>query len=407
MAQNPPDQNLDLDRDSSAAAHGGAASNSSRGPERIPELDGLRGLAIFLVILYHYVALVPHGASGTWPSRMGTILGQGATGVDLFFVLSGFLIGGILLKTKTSPRYYKTFYLRRFHRIFPLYYGWILLFSLIVMVAGKLGGTFGAEFRTAIPYWAYFIFIQNYFFGSTPVQAVWLVQTWSLAVEEQFYLISPPLVRNLSRAWLVRLLLAVVAFAFLFRLFLVLRFNSGGDNWGIFASYFWTPSRADDLALGVLAALAWATPQTRQRLQENIGRMYLFLYACAGSLLLMLFWLVKPNSHVEAILGRPVYGLFYVSLLIICLADNQGTLAGLLRWRPLRELGRVSYCVYMIHDAVNWLTFRIVRHSEPRFDSVPAMALAVAALVSTLALAELSWRYFEHPLIRRGHRYSY
>jgi peptidoglycan/LPS O-acetylase OafA/YrhL len=407
LAQNPPDQNFDLERGSVSIAHGVASSSAFRGQERIPELDGLRGLAIFLVILYHYVSVVPHGTSHTWPSRIGTILGQGATGVDLFFVLSGFLIGGILLDSRSSPRYYKTFYLRRFHRIIPLYYSWILLFGLAMMVARKLGGVVGAEFRTAIPYWAYFIFIQNYLFGSTPVQALWLVQTWSLAVEEQFYLISPPLVRNLSKPRLVKLLLAIVAFAFLLRLFLATWFGPNHDNWGILASYFWAPSRSDDLALGVLTAVAWTTPQARQGLQENIHRIYLFLCASAASLLLMLFWMVKPNSYVAATLGRPVYGLFFVSLLIVSLADRQGKLVGLFRWRPLRELGRVSYCVYIIHGAVDWLVFRIVWHAGPRFDSVPSIALSSVAFVSTLALAEVSWRYFEHPLIRRGHRYSY
>lgn len=198
MTQNTPGQNSALNHDSPTSPHDATSSDASRGQERIPELDGLRGLAIFLVILYHYVAMAPHGTSHTWPARIGTILGQGATGVDLFFVLSGFLIGGILLKTKTSPRYYKAFYLQRFHRIFPLYYGWILLFGVAMMVARKLGGTSGGEFRIAIPYWVYFIFIQNYFFGSTAVPGAWLVHTWSLVVEEQFYLISPPLVRNLQ-----------------------------------------------------------------------------------------------------------------------------------------------------------------------------------------------------------------
>lgn len=115
----------------------------------------------------------------------------------------------------------------------------------------------------------------------------------------------------------------------------------------------------------MLAAVAWSTPQTRQWLQENIRRIYVTLCACAGSLLLMLFWLVKPKSYVEARLGRPAYGLLFVSLLLVCLADKQGKRAGVLRWRPLRELGRVSYCVYIVHDAVDWLAFRIFRHSEP------------------------------------------
>src|SRR5260370_41957192 len=98
---------------------------------RIPELDGLRGFAIFLVILYHYISIVPHGHPHSLSSTAGNALGLGASGVDLFFILSGFLIGGILLDSKNSPHYYQTFYLRRFHRIIPLYYSWIILFAII------------------------------------------------------------------------------------------------------------------------------------------------------------------------------------------------------------------------------------------------------------------------------------
>jgi len=95
--------------------------DSNAGSERILELGGLRGLAIFLVVLSHYVTSVPHGRSHSLVEMIGTALGLGASGVDLFFILSGFLIGGILLDSRQSPNYYRTFYLRRFHRIFPLY----------------------------------------------------------------------------------------------------------------------------------------------------------------------------------------------------------------------------------------------------------------------------------------------
>src|SRR5579862_9159975 len=132
------------------------------GGKRIPELDGLRGLAIFLVILSHYIGDAPHGVPHSWQSRIGAFLGQGAVGVDLFFVLSGFLIGGILLNSRTSSRYYKTFYLRRFHRIIPLYYGWLLLFGLLWLIERSWGGPAGAAFTTK-QYWAHFLFIQNYF----------------------------------------------------------------------------------------------------------------------------------------------------------------------------------------------------------------------------------------------------
>ncbi len=389
-----------------AAPLAGSASGL-RESSRIPELDGLRGLAIFLVILYHYISVAPHGASHTWPSRIGTILGQGATGVDLFFVLSGFLIGGILLSTRESPRYYKTFYLRRFHRIIPLYYGWILLFGLLWLIARKWGGSAGADFRTLTPYWAYFLFIQNYFFGSTAVQAYWLIPTWSLAVEEQFYLLSPPLVKNLSVGRLAKLLIGVVGLSLLFRLTMSIALGPQHGYSGFFASYFWTPSRADDLALGVLVAIAWSTPQINRWIKQNVRFFYISFGAFAAALLVMLYWLVKPTSFVGATFGRTSYGLLFASLLVILLADRESLLANIFRWRPLRELGRISYCVYIIHGAVIWTLFRFMRHGEPRFDSWPAIGVSALAFVLTLGLAELSWGFFEHPLIRRGHRYSY
>jgi len=337
-----PNSNLAPKAGTELADRGHNPSPSFRNSERIPELDGLRGLAIFMVILYHYIGYPPHGASHTWPSRIGTILGQGATGVDLFFVLSGFLIGGILLGTRESPRYYRTFYLRRFHRIIPLYYGWILLFGFLWLVARKWGGPAGADFSTVTPYWAYFLFLQNYFFGSTAVQAYWLIPTWSLAVEEQFYLLAPPLIRNLSKGRLATLLAAVVVLSLALRIYLSIAFGPHHGDWGIFAAYFWTPSRADDLALGVLAAIVWSYPQAKQWIQQNVKYFYALLCMFAAALLVMLYWLVNPSSLVSATYGRSIYGLLFVSLLLVLLADRTSPLATVFRWSPLRELGKIS-----------------------------------------------------------------
>jgi peptidoglycan/LPS O-acetylase OafA/YrhL len=397
---------------SSQAGAGSADTSPNPSPafrisERIPELDGLRGLAIFLVILYHYIGDPPHGTSHSLLSRMGTILGQGATGVDLFFVLSGFLIGGILLSTRESTRYYRTFYLRRFHRIIPLYYGWILLFGLLWVGVRNWGGSSSADFRTVTPYWVYFLFLQNYFLGSTAVQAYWLVPTWSLAVEEQFYLLAPPLVKNLTRGGLVKLFAGVVVLSLAFRVYMSIAFGPQHGNWGLFAAYFWTPSRADDLALGVLTAIVWSSPQAKLWIQQNVKYFYASLCLFMAALLAILYWLVMPSSFVAATFGRSIYGLLFVSLLVVLLADPKSLLACVFRWRPLRELGKISYCVYIIHGAVIWTLFKFILHSEPRFDSWPAIGTSVAAFFVVIALAELSWHYFEHPLIRRGHKYSY
>jgi peptidoglycan/LPS O-acetylase OafA/YrhL len=375
--------------------------------KRIPELDGLRGLAIFVVILDHYIGNVPHGTSHRLSSEIGTLLGQGSTGVDLFFVLSGFLIGGILLDSMGSPHYYKTFYLRRFHRIIPIYYAWLLIFGLAWVISKKWSGVFGANFSTATPYWAYFLFLQNYFDGRGLIQGFWLIPTWSLAVEEQFYLVAPPLIRRVSTRRLVYLMLGVILFSFLLRLFLAITYGPDHDNWGIRAAYTWMPARADNLALGVLAAIAWRTESSKKWIESNVARFYTAFFACGVVLAVLMYWLAKPNSFTYVTVGEPLYGLFYVSLMAILLADRTSILAKAFRWSWLRELGKISYCVYLIHDAVHWAVFRWVGHMQPRFTNWSSIGLTLLAFVFSIVISEFSWHYFESPLIRRGHRYSY
>jgi peptidoglycan/LPS O-acetylase OafA/YrhL len=375
--------------------------------KRIPELDGLRGFAIFLVLLCHYVGGAPLGPRHSLSARIGEAMGLGALGVDLFFILSGFLIGGILLNSRSSPRYYRTFYLRRFFRIIPIYYSWLILFGVVMLAARRWGVAGGDEFKTLTPYWAYFIFIQNYFQRSTAIQIFWLGPLWSLAVEEQFYLLAPPVVRNLSLPSLVKILTGVLLFSLLLRLFLSSIYGADHDYWGINASTNWMFCRADDLALGMLVATLWVNPQSKRRLQERIGLSYAGFFSCSVTLLAMSYWLLKPDSFMTATLGRTVIGFFFVFLLIIPLTHTEGLLAKIFRWRPLRELGKVSYCVYIIHVAVNWALFRTLMHVEPRFDSWRAIGVVSLSLVVTLIIAELSWRFLENPLIHRGHRYLY
>lgn len=375
--------------------------------KRILELDGLRGLAIFLVILCHYIGSTPAGARHSLSARFAEVLGLGTVGVDLFFILSGFLIGGILLSSRLSPRYYRTFYLRRFFRIIPIYYLWLIIFGLVMFVARKWNFWGGPEFRTVIPYWAYFIFIQNYIQGATLIQAYWLGPLWSLAVEEQFYLIAPPVIRQLTPARLLKVLSGVLIFSLILRLFLASMYGADHDYWGINAATDWMPCRADDLALGMIVATLWANPQSKRRLQERINISYAGLCSCAVALLAAFYWIMKPDSFVTATVARTVIGFFFVFLLIIALTDKDGFLGQVFRWRPLRELGKVSYCVYIIHQAVNWTLHHSIFHADPRFDHLSAIGVSILSFAVTVFVAELSWRYFENPLIHQGHRYTY
>jgi peptidoglycan/LPS O-acetylase OafA/YrhL len=349
------------------------------------------------VIPCHYIADVPHGPWHTWISRAGSLCYVGQTGVDLFFILSGFLIGGILLDAKDSSSYYRTFYIRRFYRIMPLYYSWLLLLGLLWLVTPPSAG-----FRPPLPYWTYVLFIQNYIVNGPPLGA-WLGATWSLAIEEQFYLISPSLVRHLSVRRFTKLMVLVVVCALGLRLFLAMQFG----EWGLRVAYYWTPCRADELAIGVLAAIVWRNPDARQWIQGHLHYVWSALLVSSVLLLAMLRWLIAPNSFVLTTYGRSVFEVFYCCLMLIPLLDNTSWIAQICRWRLLREMGQVSYCVYIIHNEIDVLAHKIMRHDQARFDSWPAIGVTLVAFATTIIIAKFSWRFFENPLIRRGHAFKY
>ena len=149
-------------------------------PRYIPQFDALRGLAVSIVMLYHLHKDVP-------ALHLHTLFRHGWVGVDLFFVLSGFLITGILVESKDSPRYLRNFYARRILRIWPLYFALLLVcFLLIPWVKPESAR---ALKEACGPPFVYFLFLQNLF--PTYVGIGPLTITWSLAIEEQFYLFWP------------------------------------------------------------------------------------------------------------------------------------------------------------------------------------------------------------------------
>jgi len=194
--------------------------------ERISELDGLRGIAVLLVVAWHYLDV--------WHCWYFLPFRLGWSGVDLFFVLSGCLIGGILLDHRNRQSYFKPFYGRRVHRIFPLYYLWIAIFLL-------------GHLPTAKPRWCYLLFAQNLFQSPNVLwESPWIGHTWSLAVEEQFYLIAPLLIRFVPLAVLPWLGGFVLLAAPLCRFLMPASWPE--------AAYVMTPCRADALAMGVIVA---------------------------------------------------------------------------------------------------------------------------------------------------------
>ena len=208
-------------------------------------------MAILLVLLYHYITLAGSEAQGAPLSALQRVFAMGWAGVDLFFVLSGFLIGGILLDARESPGFFQTFYARRFFRIIPLYAVWVGMFFLLALLSFP---GFPAAIRDNPERWTdarfYVVFLQNSFriphavFGTA-----WLGGLWSLAVEEQFYLVIPMVVRFFPRRRLVEAMGLAVVLAPLTRMALRTYLPQHGA-----APYMLTVCRADALALGVLFA---------------------------------------------------------------------------------------------------------------------------------------------------------
>jgi peptidoglycan/LPS O-acetylase OafA/YrhL len=369
---------------------------------RVPELDGLRGLAILLVILCHYVGNADHAALGVWTHRTLSAFTVGWSGVDLFFVLSGFLIGGILLDARNTPHYFRAFYMRRVFRILPLYYAWTLLYGVLVLTALWLApDRTPLTVRDLLQVPLHLLFLQNIWIGMPPWPWIWFVVTWSLAVEEQFYLLVPLLIRFVSLRTLVPFLFALICVAPALR-FAIYRWSGNP-----FTASFPMPSRADALAWGILLAVAWRQPAFRAFLEGHrllLRMVLLFLFA---GVLTLLWWLAHPPGVVTLTIGISWLAVFYSCLLVVVLSQTSGRLAAFLRWPLFRSLGVVSYCVYILHDTFNQIAHRVLLHAAPQIYDFRGAGVTLLALLLTISVAALSWRFFEKPLIRRGHGYNY
>ena len=362
---------------------------------RIPELDGVRGLAILLVLVYHYVAIgIPGIVPYAWlASAIGT-LGLTWTGVDLFFVLSGFLVGGILYDGKNSESYYRTFYSRRIARIFPLYFMWIALFMVGLHFVGPHStSALKLVFNRIVPVWTFPFFLQNFWIAwQQKWGSYWMDTTWSLAVEEQFYLLLPLLVRNLNYRGITILAGSSILGAPVFRIILRL---SGNEYFGLYTLLF---SRADALGFGVLIALACRNKDVWEWLAARRRHLYAAFLLLGCGLGLML----KYQRYVYT-LGLTWIAAFYAVLLMLTVV-NPGRIEKTFFGNPvLVKLGTVSYAVYIFHHGINRLLHFAFLGERANVSNFLWLSVTLLSLVIVLSLAALSWRYLEAPLIRRAH----
>jgi peptidoglycan/LPS O-acetylase OafA/YrhL len=372
--------------------------------DRIPELDGLRGIAIGLVLIWHYLFLLAHVAPRTVLSYALASFRLSWTGVDLFFVLSGFLICGILLDASASVSYFKVFYARRFFRIIPIYV--VCLggaFALSRVIHAGIADRFAWMATDALPWPPYLVFLQNFSMAlRNSLGAFGLGATWSLAVEEQFYLTLPSLVRFLTTRRLVIVLVLGIATAPVLRVVLHAIWPEHSTAWFVL-----TPCRADALLLGALAAVGLREPSCRDWLLRKRLILKLCVVALLAGMGILTMRAPHPDNFLMLSVGFTWQAMFYLSVLVYAVLFTDSYMSRCLRWKWLAWLGSIAYATYLLHQFVLGGIFGAVWSRPPVITNLAELAATLLALVLTLTICHFSWKYFEKPLVRLGHRWNY
>jgi peptidoglycan/LPS O-acetylase OafA/YrhL len=255
----------------------------------------------------------------------------------------------------------------------------------------------------------YFLFSQN--FTTTYIGSLCLSPLWTLAVEEHFYLLAPVFVRRLTKRQFLTGVFALIAAAPLVRFLFYLHFHADPQwTWDgvVLPLDTWTFCRMDSLALGVGLAIAWETKRGRDFIKSHIRHFHIGLALFVALTAVSEYIQMKHIQSLYAAqqsLADTVLSLSSLCLIIIALADPKSWISSVLRWSWLRRLGRVGYCFYLIHWGVYWAMLRFAFHSELGRNLYLELALAPVCFAITWSLAELSWRWFEFPIIQFGRRY--
>jgi peptidoglycan/LPS O-acetylase OafA/YrhL len=369
--------------------------------DRIPSLDGVRGIAILLVVVFHSL-LVNEDAMPAQP--VYAVAASGWSGVNLFFVLSGFLITGILLDAPRTRRGLRNFYARRALRILPLYYATLLVFFYALPRDVHPSLAWHDERQLL-----YFAYVQNW---SIAARGAWpetpnLNHLWSLNIEEQFYLVWPLLVYWLGRRRLAWLCAALVAGCLALRAALF----TAGTAW--VAIYVMTITRLDDLAVGGAIACLARGPRG---LAPLLPAARVIGIACLATVIgaMVVRGAFELSDDWTVTLGFSVASLGFGSALVGALSARPGgPVDRLLSCAPLRTLGKYSYCIYVVHLPI------VVSLAVPPgfghlalfgYTAMPSTAayfvhLAVAIALS-LAVAFASWYLLELPFLRLKRRFA-
>jgi peptidoglycan/LPS O-acetylase OafA/YrhL len=339
----------------------------STAEHHILALDGLRGVAVISVFVFHSL--------GPLITPAGPIAYMGWLGVDLFFVLSGFLITSILLRVRGADDYYRVFYARRALRILPLYY--------LALALSLLTTRDHYTFRAQIWFW---LNLSNLATAFNPMLIPWVSHYWSLAVEEQFYLIWPAVVRRVSPFALFNTCIFVIVSLLVVRN--IPAVEAVTLRWSDLL-YRLTPFRVDALCGGALLATAvyrW----------PDIAKLRNPLRIASITSAALFLWLAHFNLLPQ--FGYTVVILGFTSL--IGLALYPGIISRFLSLPALITTGRYSYCIYLIHPILIMHGSHLYRWLPMGRWRIPsAIAAACIEFLIVFGVAALSYRFIESPIL--------
>ncbi|MBI5290043.1 MAG: acyltransferase [Chloroflexi bacterium] len=386
---------------------GASPARADPGGSHLPALDGLRGVAVLMVMFFHFVLVtrLHYGLEGTTAGAEGVIdwiADGGWAGVELFFVLSGFLITGILLRARETPSgYFRNFYARRALRIFPLYYATLFFIIVLLPLLATISSDEFARLQSLqLWHWTYtmnlWITATN---GAGDTDVFATGHFWSLSVEEQFYLVWPAVVYVCGRRWLIPACIAIVIVSPL------LRFAALAAGADPFVGYTFTPLRLDALAMGALLAAGLGDERSAARLRRHAPAAALLSLASLAAVV----WWKGDLIHVDPRMltfGLPALAALSASLILLATKASGGAVRSIAEWAPLRAAGRYSYALYILHWPIaTWLVTVV---DVPGLNDAHLAGRMLFVLVAggvSMVCAWLSWHLFEQHFLRLKDRF--
>jgi len=379
----------------------------------IAELDGLRGIACLSIVVSHCIgAIIESTGVLLWPEAIWLTLQYFFWGgVDLFFVLSGFLIGGILIDHRGAQNFFAAFWTRRAARILPVLFIVVAAYGLLLALRPYIGASFLDLWLLKEPAYSplwYLTFTQTIPMTMSGWGPQWLAVSWSLAIEEQFYLFFPFLVVLLAPR---RLAAVMIAFVVLSPIARGLVHHYVG--WSV--SYILLPCRMDCLSIGVLIAIAVRNPGILARLRDYRRPLDIVTTGFAVLLIGDNFYqwrdAIKPTSPLAAdmvyTLNYSVLALLFALCLLRLFLHPRGFYHRCLAWKPLTWLGLISYGLYMYHQPVNGLVHGLLFSDEPRVGSWQGLVVALLVISIAILVSVLSYRFIEMPIRLAARRVNF